>query len=50
VTFRDGLKKRDEAVFTILLTSDPGMGRPREDKQAAQLSTICQFERPEAYE
>jgi len=48
VTFRDGLKKRDEATFTILLRNNPNMWTPREDEQAAQVSAICQFVRPEA--
>ena len=47
-TFRDGLGRRDEAVFTIRMVNDSGLWKPVEDRSEARLSPICRFARPEA--
>ena len=48
VTFRDGLDRRDEAIFTIRMHNQAGLWKPVEDRGEARLSPICQFARPES--
>jgi hypothetical protein len=46
VTFRDGLPRRDEAIFTIKMHNRQSIWSPKEDKQAAQFSTYCAHLKP----
>jgi hypothetical protein len=46
VTFRDGLARRDEAIFTIKMHNQQSIWSPKEDKQAAQFSTYCAHLKP----
>lgn len=48
VTFRDGVGRRDEAIFTVQLVSHAGIWQPTEVRNLAKLSPICYFARPEA--